>query len=374
MKTIIVNDRVSYAITRREITDEGFMRVPGRVARTGVQEYLAGELGLDGDPMRIIRVMRPADEVFNEDSLASYLTSDVTVEHPSTMVNASTFKDVSVGTVITPGTQDGDFVVADLIVKDQAAIAAVNDGKVQLSAGYSAMYDDNVPEGADYEFIQRNIRINHVALVDRARAGGQARLFDNKPKVNKMPVKITLDSGRDVTVEDDATAALIGDAFDRKDQKIDDLQKSVDKVTADRDSLKEQLDDAKKLASSEAISAQVNAVLSTIDSARKLAGKTFQTDSTDIPTIQREALAVKRPKIAWADKSDTYVQVAWDQGLEETKEDLGIDEEEERESNDSHAKLAADAAKVGQNNEKSHRANFNDSMSNSWKKTAGVDK
>lgn len=39
-----VFDRAGYRITQREYTDEGFLKVPGRVARTGIQEYLAREL------------------------------------------------------------------------------------------------------------------------------------------------------------------------------------------------------------------------------------------------------------------------------------------------------------------------------------------
>ncbi|MGL5729314.1 MAG: DUF2213 domain-containing protein, partial [Plesiomonas sp.] len=64
---IQINDRASYSITQREYTPEGFLRVPGHVARPGIQQYLASELGLDGDPNRIVNVYRPPEEVFSTD-------------------------------------------------------------------------------------------------------------------------------------------------------------------------------------------------------------------------------------------------------------------------------------------------------------------
>ena len=68
---ITVNDRASYAVqSSRVFTDEGFLCVPGRVSRTGIQQYLARELNLDGDPNRIVNVYRPEDEVFKDESLS----------------------------------------------------------------------------------------------------------------------------------------------------------------------------------------------------------------------------------------------------------------------------------------------------------------
>jgi hypothetical protein len=349
---IQINDRVSYAVTSREYTDEGFLKVPGRVARVGIQEYLAGELGLPGNPSRIVRVMRPSEEVFNDTSLATYATSDVTVEHPPVMVDASTFKSVSVGVVVDKARVDGDFVVADLIVKDKAAIASIESGKVQLSAGYSAVYDDNVPEGADYEFIQRDIKINHVALVDRARAGHQARLFDKKPEIPSMAI-ITLD-GRQVEIADAATAALVSVTVDRLTADLTALGADIEVVTADCDSLQEQLTDAKALSTPEAISARVAAIAKVKDAAVKIAGKDFTCDSTVELEIQRAALASKRPKIGWADKSEIYVQTAFDQAEEAAEEEEDTDdagnpfakkEDKEKGSKDSHIQLGKDGSR-----------------------------
>ena len=337
-----VFDRVGYRITQREYTDEGFLKVPGRVARTGIQEYLARELGLDGDPMRVVRVYRPPEEVFADVSLSTYDASDVTNNHPHELVTAATYKGVAVGVVRGPGRQDGDFVVCDLIVKDQKTIDEINSGKCELSAGYTAIYDEAqgvTEDGQAYDYIQREIRINHVAIVDRARAGANARVFDHNPGGNTMPVLITTDSGRSVDVADPANAQVVADSFDRLLKRATDAETKADKAQAAADSATEKLADAVKASSDEAIQARVTAISSTHALARKVAGDGFTCDSLDVIEIKRAALAVALPKRDWSDKSAGYVEAAFD--AESEKDD---DEDDKDEEGKPKMKPSSDAA------------------------------
>ncbi len=320
---IKVCDRVSYAVnTDRVYTDGGFLVVPGRVARTGVQEYLASELGLtDRNPNDIIKVERPECSVFEQASLDSYVGTDVTIEHPSTMVNAESFDRVSKGVITSAGKREGDFVVVDMIIKSRDAITAVESGKVQLSAGYTAIYDE-APKDSPFDFIQREIRINHVALVDRARAGAQARLFDNNPGVPKM-FKATLDSGRTIEVQDDATAILVSDSIARLEKRAVDAEKATsdiseenERTTAERDAAIEERDRFKENASDAAITARLTALAGIMDNARKIAGSDFTCDSVNPLDVQRAALTKTRDSVKWADKSDVYVTAAFDMAIE----------------------------------------------------------
>ena len=319
----IVFDRASYQITRREYTDEGFLRVPGHVARTGIQEYLARELGLDGDPNRIVRVYRPAEEVFSSDSLATYDAADVTNNHPKELVSAKTYRDVVAGVVRGPGRQDGDFVLCDLIVKDKKTIEDIQAGKCELSAGYTAIYEPisgKTEDGQDYDYVQREIRINHVAVVDRARAGANARVFDHNPE-KTMTHKVTLDSGKSVEVQDEATAVLLSENFERLAKKATDAEARADKAQAAADAATEQLEEARKASSDEAIAARVAAVAEVQGQARKVAGDGFTCDSLVPVEIKRAALAVARPKVSWGDKSVAYVEAAFDAEMEKEDED-----------------------------------------------------
>lgn len=325
-----VFDRAGYRITQREYTDEGFLKVPGRVARTGIQEYLARELGLDGDPMRVVRVYRPEDEVFNDASLGTYDASDVTNNHPHSLVTAATYKGVAVGVVRGPGRRDGDFVICDLIVKDQKTIDEIIGGKCELSAGYTAIYDETpgvTEDGQAYDYIQRDIKINHVAIVERARAGANARVFDHNPGGNTMPVLITTDSGRSVDVADPANAQVVADSFDRLLKRANDAESRADKAQATADKAAEDLAEARKASSDEAINARVVLIGNTQALARKVAGDGFTCDSLDVIEIKRAALAVALPKRDWSDKSAGYVEAAFD--AESDKDDDDEDDKDE---------------------------------------------
>lgn len=350
---VTVYDRSSYRITHREYTDEGFLRVPGHVARTGIQDYLARELELPGDPNRIVKVYRPPEEVFNADSLATYSGADVTLNHPKGLVNADNYKVTSVGVVRSSGSKSDDFVQCDLIIKDAAAIKAVNSGKCELSAGYTAVYDGTpgiTPEGEPYDYMQRDIKINHVAIVDRARAGASARVFDNDPTGgNTMPVLITTDSGRSVDVADPANAQVVADAFDRLLKRATTAEDSVQRIQAVADGAKEELAKAVLLSNDAAIAERVALIAKTGATARKIAGDSFKCESVDSTTIMRAALNSKFPTIDWAAKSDVYVQARFDMADEEMPEETDEEkkarmEKEAKESSDSGASLLAQLA------------------------------
>lgn len=330
MTTCTVFDRVSHRITHREYTDEGFLKVPGRVARTGIQEYLARELGLDGDPNRIVRVYRPEDEVFNDSSLGTYDGATVTNDHPKDLVTAKNYKAVAVGEVRGAGRRDGDFVVCDLIIKDQKTIDDINAGKCELSAGYTAEYVHTpglIVDGQECEYTQRNIIINHQAVVTKARAGGIARVFDHNPGGNTMPVLITTDSGRSVDVADPANAQVVADSFDRLLKLATDAETKADKAQATADKAVEDLAEARKASSDEAINARVVLIGNTQTLARKVAGDGFTCDSLDVIEIKRAALAVALPKRDWSDKSAGYVECAFDaESDKDEDEDDDMDE------------------------------------------------
>lgn len=351
MNVLVVDKGFSVTGSKREITDEGFLKVPGKVARTGVQQYLAKELGItDRNPNDIINVYRPPEEVFKPESLDSYDNTDVTVEHPTEMVDSKTYKQVSVGHAISGGRQEGEFVVVDYLVKDQSAIDAILSGKAELSAGYRAEYvpqKGTAEDGTPYEFIQRDIRINHTALVDRARAGREARLFDRHGEP-EMTVTVTLDSGNSVEVADKSTATLIQSTIDGLRKQVQDAEtakteaeKAKDEAEAKKEKMDEEMEKMKEKTSDSAISERLKAIAATRDAARKVAGEEFTCDSLDVLTIQREALAKARPSVAWADKSDAYVAAAWDQEMEKSEE-----ERKKEEAGKTTDSLGSDIAKL----------------------------
>lgn len=172
-------DKLSARIAK---TPEGFLicqDVP--ISRTGYQEYLAKEI-MDNpvNENKVIHVYRPAKEVFDIRSLASFEGKPVTNEHPDEDVTPENYTKYSCGHVqnvhVGEG-EDSNKVLADLYITDPVLIKLIEDGKREVSCGYYAE-EKKDPEGKLY---QTKIRGNHVAVVRSGRAGNKVCIRDHNP-------------------------------------------------------------------------------------------------------------------------------------------------------------------------------------------------
>ena len=151
----------------------GWLRVDGKLTRTGVFAYRLG----DG---KVRRELRLPEEVFHADTLKSFGLVPVTDEHPPVFLDASNTKEFARGAVSAGPRKDGKFVVGELLVTDAALIEKLEGGAArELSCGYNCDLEEKVgvsEDGEHYDAIQRNIRGNHVAVVQKGRAGPEARV------------------------------------------------------------------------------------------------------------------------------------------------------------------------------------------------------
>lgn len=332
--------------TSRTRTPEGYLCVKGIAARTGVYQYVSTELDLPG-PARIVNVYRSPEEVFSPESMATYIDKDVTNDHPDDLVNSNTFREVSVGHV-RGVEREGDNLVVDMIIKDQTAIDDIESGKAELSPGYTAEYVDQpgfAPDGTPYEFVQRDIKINHNAVVDAARAGKVARIFDHKPKgIPTMATrKLFLDSKKTRSVVlDEETAVIVEDAIAVLQRFADEESERADKAEATKDEAEEKLEEAKKATSDAAIGERVKLTLDTIAKASKIV-KNFDSKGVVSPLeIKRAALTQLKPTRDWVGKSEAYITAAFDSAEEDAKETEDEDEDEAKSTKDSLSGLAKD--------------------------------
>lgn len=159
------------AVRRIVETPQGGVRVPAALTRVGVLPYedAAGNRW---------RELRPADEVFAADSLATLRDAPVTVLHPPGLVTGDTWDAVAVGHNAGPvSTEENRLVVTDgLVVQSGEAAARVRSGELcETSAGYTCDLDESPgvdPVDGPYDKIQRTIRYNHVALGPQGWARG----------------------------------------------------------------------------------------------------------------------------------------------------------------------------------------------------------
>ena len=197
------------------ITDEGYVKARAIVTRCGVFLYK----NADGT---IRKELRHPDDVLVPESLESIKMIPVVNGHPSErLVNADNAKRLAIGYTGELVENQMPYIVANLLVTDKDAVEEIKGKrKNELSLGYTV---DLVPDsgtyyGEPYEYRQTNIRYNHLALVDQARAGPEARialdgndaeeiLKEEAEVANKKKIKI---DAEEYMLEDNAAEGVEG--------------------------------------------------------------------------------------------------------------------------------------------------------------------
>lgn len=236
-------------VNRTQITTEGFLKTNIFATRTGIFEYLQP----DGS---VLRELRPPEEVFDTESLATLAGLPMTLVHPDEFVNPENAKFLTVGfTGENPTIKQKQFVDVNSTIIDKTAIDKVLSGEMaEVSCGYTADMDFTPGEyqGKFYDAVQRNIRYNHVAIVDLGRAGPEARFrFDSKTGISvsqekqykidfiegEETMKIML-NGTEHEVTKEVNDAIVAHIATSK--KTDSLE--TEKIQAEKDTLEAKFD------------------------------------------------------------------------------------------------------------------------------------
>lgn len=322
---------------RFTLTPEGYLTGRAIVTNVGVFPYIQK----DGTVRRELRL---PEEVFNWDSLESLKMLPLTNEHPAEAVTSDNIKQFQVGHLGSSIDTDPYHVSAPIVITDKDTIEMSKKGKRALSCEYSVEIEDKAGVwcGVAYDAVQRNIRYNHVALVDRGRAGDAATIKldsvdgichdvyhkndQQNPNTNKednMLKKITLDG-----VEYEAEETVIK-TLHAAQSKLDALEKEHAKtltdlsaMTAERDSHKDQADILKKDLEDLKVSIPANvdtAVknrLALMDAAQKagIEVKDGMTDEEVRKAVIEKAFPKAKEKLANADGA--YIAARFDSAIE----------------------------------------------------------
>lgn len=326
-------DAITVAGTRR--TAEGYLVADAKAVRTGIQLYAGLEVGKPEHP--VVRVYRSEDEVRSPESLRTFSHAPVTLDHPSVPVTSENWKDLAVGEVSTAAQWDGNRISLPLILKDARAIEAVGAGKRELSAGYTCELDWTpgvTADGKPFDAQQKNIRANHVAIVDRGRAGSECRIGDAGRHVWGVSPVISQADERNPGMPDNLRTVMVDglsvSTTDQGAQAIEklqgDLRSSAAKLTDAETKHQQALaakdaDLAKKDAEIDALKAKV---LSDADldkrvqqradlvATAKAIAKDVKTDGLSDAAIRKAAVVAKLGDAAIAGKSDAYVDARFD--------------------------------------------------------------
>lgn len=327
-------------VTKALITDEGFLKADAVVTRTGVFEYL----NKDGS---IRYELRHPEDVLKSDSLETLKMIPVTNGHPSTLVNSENAKQLAVGQTGETIVSDAPYIISSLKITDQDTISDVKSGRrKELSLGYlvDLVQEDGVYEGQPYTHKQTNIRYNHLAVVEVARAGSAARInldendavqtesnFNNaKFKERIMPEEqaklstVTLDG-----IEYKASQEVFN-AYKKAVASVDTIQAKLDsnvseleRLKAERDDLKQKLDEASKIDVEAKVAEGVKVRVALIEDAKAIMGNKFEeikADGLSNAEIQKAVVKAKCEGVNMDEKSKEYIEARFDMLAESVKD------------------------------------------------------
>lgn len=354
---------------KAKIDEHGFLVDRPIVARIGLQIYKT--------PYGERREFRPASEVFKADSLETFSGKPITIGHVT--VTPENAKDVVVGACAGAGVPNGVGVEVPLSIYDKRAIqSAKKKQTAELSVGYTSIdidkpgwgnnatgeyfFDEDMPEGwkadsadwVQFDAVQTNISVNHIALVFRGRAGIAKLNLDSEQEFpydmsehshkedHVMTVKIKLDGAVEFDVPKEVATFIDTIKADAAEAKT-----KADGLEAERDALKVKVDGIP--AEIEAAVAKAKADAEAHAELVAVAGEAG---------VKTDGLSAKEIKIAYVkevtgadikDKADAYIDVAFDLAKDSdkmaaqriaTKGDAANDKQDAADAPNPNARLA----------------------------------
>lgn len=189
-------------MTARIPDRNGWFEIPGNpLAKTGVFDYIGKSINAP-DPNKMYKVYRPIEELASPETINSFRLVPLINDHRmlgDATPDAVPAEQKGVHGVI--GDQiffdpDTNTLRGNLKVFSDNLKRTIDAGKVELSLGYLAKYEyaPGIYNGISYDYVQRNIRGNHIALVEAGRMGSDVAVMDenlvvtfDKKDIKHMP-------------------------------------------------------------------------------------------------------------------------------------------------------------------------------------------
>jgi uncharacterized protein len=310
-------------------TPEGYLTVDAPIARSGVFPYRRGD-------QSVVMEAKLPEDIFSDATVSSARAKPVTDNHPNEPVTLANFSIYSKGLSHTDSRVENDMLKVSITVTDEDLIRKIESGQQkEISIGFLS---DVVPEpgqynGDDYQFVQRNIEINHIAVVERGRAGPQVSIRNDSDAWqiedtggNETMATYKID-GKDYEVDSavkshiDALNAKL-DAAEVKVQNHDTLQGKFDALKIKSDGLEADLKKAEEQQLSEdQLDAAVEARTELIAGAKTYLGDDFEFKGKKEREIKEAVIQKVNPDFKGDSRSDDYVNAFYDATVAKAQKD-----------------------------------------------------
>ena len=290
-------------------------------------------------------------ELLSEETVSSANSKPITDNHPDELVTQVNARNYMKGFTATNAHVENDKLKVDMTITDKSLIDEINKGKQELSIGFETEVVPKKGEykGVAYDSVQRNIRINHVAVVEQGRAGHSVRLLGDSAEMVEQDAhetkgkrmdttKVRLD-GADVTVatvDADKIIKLDADNADKakkiaeleaqieeKKKELDELKgkseeekKNADEAQAKADAAEKELDSLKKEYSGDAMQKAVNDRLNLVGKIKPYLGDSYDFNGKTDKQLKLDTITALDSSIDLKDKSDDYINAYFDAALQ----------------------------------------------------------
>ena len=173
-------------MSKRVVDINGWITIKDNpILKAGIFPYLGSEIG-QGEPSRVYKVLRSEEELSKPETIKSFELVPLINEHFVLGELGTDTDDKPIDGIVGESIYfEAPYLKSNIKVFGKHIKKLIEVGKIELSAGYSCKYIP-VENNSDYDFIQTDIRANHLALVEAGRNGSDVAVQD--------ALKFTLDS------------------------------------------------------------------------------------------------------------------------------------------------------------------------------------
>ena len=320
--------------------ENGFLSLLANITRTGVFTYF--QKSPDGT-IKIIRQLRHPDDVFSEESMSTLMGLPTTNEHPSELVSKENAKNLLIGMTsdrpkkIQLDDDEESYIQQKVTFFDSESIEMIVSGERQeMSLGYTCRLDEESGEwnGQKYDYIQRDIRYNHLSLVDKARGGSECRVILNDgcaaskesivnvncdglsliDELENDKMKIFVKDGVEHKVSEEIYTILSDsdNALAKVNAELSEAKSSADKLEAKYDALKVELDSKEEKLSDDEFAAAVKAKVELVSKAEAILDSEDDLIALSDREIKEKVIKFVNKDANLEGKSDDYIDACFD--------------------------------------------------------------